>query len=208
MTVKVSKPPLNLREELSALNKPTGIAGEAMLRAKTVADQQALINHNGRHTGTTTVDGLVVGNGGIQVGGTGSANTLDFYEEGTWTPTAYGSGATGATTYGQQYGSYTKIGNTVHATFYMGVSGMTGTGSIRIGGLPFNSASGSQYLTTGSCMTDALTWGTSKTMLVPYIQGSVNYIDLYGSRGDAGAWGNTPVDASWTIIASITYTAV
>ena len=32
MTVKVSKPAINLREELNALDKPTGVAGEAMLR--------------------------------------------------------------------------------------------------------------------------------------------------------------------------------
>jgi hypothetical protein len=43
MVVKVSKPALNLREKLSELFKPSGIAGEAMLRADTVAEQQALI---------------------------------------------------------------------------------------------------------------------------------------------------------------------
>ena len=43
MTVKVSKPAINVREELADLKKPTGIAGEAMLRAETVAEQQALI---------------------------------------------------------------------------------------------------------------------------------------------------------------------
>ena len=43
MTVKITKPELNLREKLAELDKPTGIAGEAMLRADTVAEQQALI---------------------------------------------------------------------------------------------------------------------------------------------------------------------
>ena len=43
MTVKVSKPAVNLREELADLRKPTGIAGEAMLRAETPQEQQALI---------------------------------------------------------------------------------------------------------------------------------------------------------------------
>ena len=43
MTVKISKPAVNLREELNELKKPTGVAGEAMLRAETVAEQQALI---------------------------------------------------------------------------------------------------------------------------------------------------------------------
>ena len=43
MTVKVTKPAINLREELADLRKPTGIAGEAMLRAETPQEQQALV---------------------------------------------------------------------------------------------------------------------------------------------------------------------
>lgn len=44
MTVTVSKPALNLREELSSLKKPSGIKGEELLRANTVADVYASIN--------------------------------------------------------------------------------------------------------------------------------------------------------------------
>ena len=54
MTVKVSKPAINVREELADLRKPTGIAGEAMLAAETPQEQFNLIgagrrriNHNG-----------------------------------------------------------------------------------------------------------------------------------------------------------------
>ena len=43
MTVKVSKPAINVREELAELDKPTGIAGEAMLRADTPQEQFNLI---------------------------------------------------------------------------------------------------------------------------------------------------------------------
>ena len=43
MTVKVSKPAINVREELADLKKPTGIAGEAMLRAETPQEQFNLI---------------------------------------------------------------------------------------------------------------------------------------------------------------------
>ena len=35
MTVKITKPELNLREKISELDKPSGVAGEAMLRAET-----------------------------------------------------------------------------------------------------------------------------------------------------------------------------
>ena len=72
MTVKITKPSINVREELADLRKPTGIAGEAMLRAETPQEQFNLIgagrrriNLNGayqvwqRGTSATTVsDGL------------------------------------------------------------------------------------------------------------------------------------------------------
>jgi hypothetical protein len=60
------------------------------------------------------------------------ANTLDDYEEGTWTPSLGGT-----TTYGGQTGSYIKIGRmvTVKATI---VVTLIGTGSNNaISGLPF-----------------------------------------------------------------------
>ena len=43
MTVKITKPALNLREELADLRKPSGIAGEALLRADSVQEQRDLI---------------------------------------------------------------------------------------------------------------------------------------------------------------------
>jgi hypothetical protein len=43
MTVKITKPEINVREQLNELKKPTGLAGEAMLRAETPQEQQALI---------------------------------------------------------------------------------------------------------------------------------------------------------------------
>jgi protein associated with RNAse G/E len=43
MAVKFTKPEINVREKLAELEKPSGIAGEAMLRAETPQEQQALI---------------------------------------------------------------------------------------------------------------------------------------------------------------------
>ena len=43
MTVYANKPAFNVREKLKELEKPSGIAGEAMLRAETPQEQQALI---------------------------------------------------------------------------------------------------------------------------------------------------------------------
>ena len=43
MTVNISKPALNLREKLAELDKPSGIAGEAVLRADTTAEAREAV---------------------------------------------------------------------------------------------------------------------------------------------------------------------
>ena len=74
---------------------------------------------------------------GTTTGVYSAANTLDDYEEGTFTPTVFGATTAGTTVYNSQSGHYTKIGNTVTAHISIGVTSATGTGAIRIGGLPF-----------------------------------------------------------------------
>jgi len=79
--------------------------------------------------------------GGVYLGGTGAANYLDDYEEGTWTPTF--SSAIGSITYNSRSGRYTKVGNKVTATFWINWTSISGTGSygVFIQNLPFTSAS-------------------------------------------------------------------
>jgi hypothetical protein len=65
------------------------------------------------------------------------ANTLDDYEEGTWTPSIGGTA-----TYTYQTGRYTKIGRMVYVSAIFQVNTI-GTGSTsQISGLPFSGASG------------------------------------------------------------------
>tara|TARA_B110000208_G_scaffold95854_1_gene120131 strand:- start:958 stop:2142 length:1185 start_codon:yes stop_codon:yes gene_type:complete len=66
MTVKVTKPAINVREELADLRKPTGIAGEAMLRAETPQEQFQLIGAGRRN--------LII-NGAMQVAQRGASET-------------------------------------------------------------------------------------------------------------------------------------
>jgi len=76
--------------------------------------------------------------GGVYLGGTGSANKLDDYEFGAWTPTINDTGGTGTTSYVNQLGQYVKIGNLVHVNFYIsGTWTATPTGDGKIEGLPF-----------------------------------------------------------------------
>jgi hypothetical protein len=87
--------------------------------------------------------------GGIALGGTGTANTLDDYEEGTWSPaiTTDGGGGNSGVTYGDRYGTYTKIGRivTVHVFCNLDAVSTFGTGNAIISTLPFSSNSASQY---------------------------------------------------------------
>jgi hypothetical protein len=70
-----------------------------------------------------------------------NANTLDDYEQGTFTPTI--ATASASVTYTQQLGNYTKIGRVVHFGLSITLNTVTsaGTGDFEIGGLPFASAS-------------------------------------------------------------------
>ena len=76
--------------------------------------------------------------GNIYLGGTGSANALDDYEEGTWTPVLIQSTTNPTISYTRQLGHYTKIGRLVLLTGNIYSTSVTnGSGSVRIGGLPF-----------------------------------------------------------------------
>jgi len=72
-----------------------------------------------------------------------NANTLDDYEEGTWTPVLGGDGGTSGQTYSAQSGNYVKIGRLVTAFGSLTLTAKgTITGNLEIQGLPFTSTSG------------------------------------------------------------------
>jgi hypothetical protein len=71
-----------------------------------------------------------------------NANTLDDYEEGTWTPTVGGSTVQGTVSYTIRSGYYTKVGRLVTVSFAIQTSStLTGaTGVVLLSGLPFTVA--------------------------------------------------------------------
>ena len=95
-------------------------------------------------TGTLVLSGTTPSFNGIAFPATQSAsadaNTLDDYEEGTWTPSiAFGGNSVGVTYSANNAGSYTKIGNRVYITGYLILTSKgSSTGSATIGGLPFS----------------------------------------------------------------------
>ena len=100
-------------------------------------------------SGSLVITGsVVVGTGGIRFPAnqisSSDFNTLDDYEEGSWTP-AFGSGTNWSYVAGTgRAGTYTKIGNMVTVVFYVSLTGQAytasaGTNQLVINNLPFAS---------------------------------------------------------------------
>jgi hypothetical protein len=146
--------------------------------------------------------------GGVYLGGTGAANKLDDYEEGTWTPTLEGTTSAGTTTYTDQSGNYTKIGNTVIIGFYISFTAATGTGEMKLGGLPFTqNAVNTNNVKLGGVMTDGLNWDVDGSLI---LMGTINttYMRLGISRDDTAIHIQGVTNETATIWGSLTYNSI
>jgi hypothetical protein len=89
---------------------------------------------------TPTTSGILTLGAGIQFPATqvssADANTLDDYEEGTWTPSiSFGSGSA---TVSSVAGTYTKIGRLVTVTVNIELAGASSAANLQINNLPFS----------------------------------------------------------------------
>jgi hypothetical protein len=127
--------------------------------------------------------------GGVYLGGTTSANLLDDYEEGTWTPVAADAETGGNTgTAGVANGYYTKVGNVVYV---MGVlsnvntTGLTSGNLFYIQGLPFSSkdlVGATAYYMSGGVLTSAVTiTGNVQMYLNDLSKTAVGFYDAGGN---------------------------
>ena len=130
------------------------------------------------------------------------ANTLDDYEEGTWTPTIVGNSTAGTASYSQQTGYYTKVGNVVTVGLYVNFSSATGTGVLNISGLPFSS--NASALVTGSLMTGNIDWPSGTTMATLYKPPNGAYFEIYCSADNSG-WLQLQMDSAGEFLAGCTY---
>jgi hypothetical protein len=110
--------------------------------------------------------GVVFGDAGGS--GTPASNTLDSYEEGTFSPTIVTSGST--VSYTSQLGSYTKIGRAVHFSFSLTLNVVTseGSGTFELGGMPFASASTNINNNRYVCQTFGVDFDSSKYQFYAY----------------------------------------
>ena len=145
--------------------------------------------------------------GGVYVGGTGSANHLDDYEEGTWTPVV-ADAATGGNTGSASitYAMYTKVGRQVTVTASLTNivrTGFTAANVFHVRGLPFTS--GTQQ-TSGSVRTDLITYQGGRTMATANVGVDDSWVTFLASGSnltdtsiDCGDITNTTADIIFTI---------
>ena len=137
--------------------------------------------------------------------GTATANVLNDYEEGTFTPTIVGTTDPGTATYTRS-GRYTKVGNLVTCQIYLNWTAHTGTGDMRIGGLPFATASaaGIYYAASiGFVNNIALTAGYLITGYALDNSSTVISLQQYPTGGGASI--TIPMDVAGSLIVAISY---
>lgn len=127
-------------------------------------------------------------NSGIKLGNVNNttATVLDWYEEGTFTPTMVGQTTAGTTTYTEQSGEFTRIGNRVFFNLKLRVSTMTGTGALFISGLPYAIA-GNGNITCSATVTPAAGFTMTFSGMLTATFGAGGGINLtsYASGGAA-----------------------
>ena len=184
-------------------NNPT-IAGNLTVSGNTAA------------SGTLTSTGLITASAGVAIGGTGAANTLDDYEEGTWTATLGGSGGDPTvSSYSYNSGHYTKIGRQVYAHIYMrieagGISGGSGDGIIK--GLPFAAKSDGQ-ISNGVGGWIENYWSTSTSFSsgrnypMLYLAAGSNYIGIWqkgtNNPTQMTAWALSQIDDAAFLVGGV-----
>lgn len=119
------------------------------------------------------------------------ANTLDDYEEGTFTPSFTVTGGTFSSN--EQSAQYTKIGNRVYFNIYVNVNiSVAGTGGITFTGLPFTASTWnvttfwSSNVAWGGVTISPLVWSGSTYVLLTTCASGSSYSSLTATTVGTG----------------------
>ena len=149
---------------------------------------------------------LSANSGGIQFNGdTAAANALDDYEEGTWTPTIVGTSTAGTGTYSTQVGRYTKIGRQVYCVGALIWTAHTGTGNMRIEGLPFSSLNVSELFNAAVFSYVANITMPANSILMGDMPNNTSRINLRSVVTGGGLPSVLTIDPAGNLYFSITY---
>jgi len=139
--------------------------------------------------GTTTANGIGITFPASQ-SASSDANTLDDYEEGTWTPAVTGGTLT------NNSATYTKIGNRVLIFFDVKLTSVP-AGNITLTGLPFNTSASDAGI--GSLGGDKYTFASALTMVTAYIQGAEVFFFFQTTGANATRMTNSNITSDTTI---------
>lgn len=142
-----------------------------------------------------------------------NANTLDDYEEGSWTPVlTFATPGDLSVSYGAgTIGTYTKIGRKVTATFNLATSAFTFTtasGNMLITGLPFTALTLTNHIWVGALRWGGITKANYTNVVARVISNSAQISFSASGSGQAPAIiaaTDTPSAGTVTLGGSITY---
>ena len=133
--------------------------------------------------------------GGAFLGGTGTANKLDDYEEGTWTPDIATAGGTLSVTYAERTGKYTKIGNVVYYEFYIETSAFSGgSGDITFSAFPFTAQAGRGAI--GLAAGSRIDLGIESAVIIPDQNATTFKVRIKNATGTGTSDNLVTLDAS------------
>ena len=131
-----------------------------------------------------------------------TSQLLNWYEEGTFTPTVQGTTTAGTATYDFRIARYTRIGRMVQIEIAMQWNSGTGTGNLIIAGLPYTNGANYTSLAIGRTDTLALTAGNIATA---YVEANASYVVIRQYPTGGGNDNAVPYDAAALIFVAGCY---
>jgi hypothetical protein len=123
----------------------------------------------------------ILSTGGLTFNGdTATANALDDYEEGTWTPVAAGVAVTSLYS-----ATYTKIGRQVIAECYINLNTQNNSNQFQISGLPYAAASGSTYGGGSIGYVGSADWGSFGAPIISPSNSYAYFHHIDGTHGNS-----------------------
>ena len=149
--------------------------------------------------GLKTLNTIGVGNATPSTSGAGitfpatqsastDANTLDDYEEGSFTPTITASVTNPTNQPSLAVGRYTKIGGLV--TLSLEITGINMAGSsgyLKVSSLPFANGGALYYKTTGSCYFNSIDTPAGSVNIVPFLANSASEVSFVATIDNAAS---------------------
>lgn len=144
-----------------------------------------------------------IGTGGLKF--SNGSSTLNYYQEGSWTPQLY-AGASAFTMGGINDGRYVRVGNQVTISGHLQWSSGSGSGMVRIAGLPFT-CTGVRSAGSMGAVSYGISFNSGYNHWVLVIDPGTDYIYIIQGDSSGGGYSHTPPVGSSGVIYgfSITY---